>query len=79
MCEALLEIMEPEIMEIRRRAKEEGQMEGRAEGRAEGESRSESRIILNMYKKGCSLELIAEVCGKSVEEVEHMVKKQYNK
>ena len=32
-----------------------------------------------MYKKGCPLELIAEVCGKSVEEVEQMVKKQYNK
>lgn len=43
---------------------------GRAEGRAEGEV----RIILNMYHKGYSLEQIADVAGKSMEEVDAIIK-----
>ncbi len=43
---------------------------GRAEGRAEGEV----RFILNMYHKGYSLEQIADVAGKSMEEVDAIIK-----
>ena len=43
---------------------------GRVEGRAEGEV----RFILNMYHKGYSLEQIADVAGKSMEEVDAIIK-----
>ena len=43
---------------------------GRTEGRAEGEV----RFILNMYRKGYSLEQIADVAGKSKEEVDAIIK-----
>ncbi len=42
----------------------------REKGRAEGEA----RFILSMYKKGYSLEQIADVAGKSTEEVEAVIK-----
>ncbi len=42
----------------------------REKGRAEGEV----RIILNMYHKGYSLEQIADVAGKSMEEVDAIIK-----
>ena len=48
----------------------------REEGRAEGRAESEADFILNMYKKGCELELIADVSEKSVEEVKAIIKKR---
>lgn len=49
---------------------------GRKEGREEGREEREERFILNMYKKGCALELIAEYAEKSVEEVESVINKK---
>lgn len=46
----------------------------REKGRAEGEAKSEARFILSMYKKGYSLEQIADVAGKSTEEVEAVIR-----
>lgn len=46
----------------------------REKGRAEGEARSEVKFILSMHKKGCSLEEIADVAGKSIEEVDAVIK-----
>lgn len=46
----------------------------REKGRAEGEARSETRFILSMHKKGYSLKQIADVTGKSIEEVDAVIK-----
>ena len=37
---------------------------------------TKAEIIINMYKKGCTLELIADVTGKSVAEVEKIIKEE---
>lgn len=47
---------------------------GRAEGRAEGEARSEIRVILNMHQNNFTLEQIALATGKSMEEVDAVIK-----
>ncbi len=44
---------------------------GRAEGRAEGEA----GFIVNMYKKGYTLEQIADVAGKGMKEIETVIRK----
>lgn len=44
------------------------------DGIAIGEARSETRFILSMHKKGYSLEQIADVAGKSIEEVDAVIK-----
>ena len=46
----------------------------REKGRAEGEARSEVRFILNMYHNNFTLEQIALATGKSVEEVDAVIK-----
>ena len=46
----------------------------REKGRAEGRKEGEVRFILNMYHKGYSLEQIADVAGKSMEEVDAIIK-----
>ncbi len=45
---------------------------GRVEGRAEGEE----KFILNMHRKGYTLEQIAECAEKTIEEVEAVIKKR---
>ncbi len=42
-------------------------------GEAIGRSRGEAQIIFNMYEKGYTIEQIAEVAEKSVEEVETVI------
>ena len=42
-------------------------------GRAEGEARGEARIITNMYKKGFTMEQIAGITDKAVEEVKAII------
>lgn len=81
MCEALRELMKDEIERDVNEAKEKamregraaglaaGLAEGRAEGRAEGEVIGETKIIVNMSKKGLSLEEIASMTGKELEDV----------
>ncbi len=51
--------------------REKGRTEGRAEGRAEGEA----GFIVNMYKKGYTLEQIADVAGKGMKEIETVIRK----
>ena len=46
----------------------------REKGRAEGEARSEVRVILNMYHNNFTLEQIALATGKSIEEVDAVIK-----
>ena len=46
----------------------------REKGRAEGMAEGETRFILSMHKKGYSLEQIADVAGKSIEEVDAVIK-----
>lgn len=48
----------------------------REKGRAEGRAESEAEFILNMHKKGYTLEQIADVSGKSIEEIEFIIKKR---
>ena len=61
MCEALRELMKDEIDRDINKA--------RAEGEAKGEVRGETKIILNMKKNGMSLEDIAKMTGKEIEDV----------
>ena len=76
MCEALAEIMAPEIEERKRKAwneglaegREVGLQEGRAEGRAEGQ-------VLAYADVGLSVEEIADKVALSVEEVERILMK----
>ena len=53
--------------------KEEGIAIGEARGEARGEAKGKAAIIINMYKKGISLEEIAEIAEKSVEEVQAII------
>ncbi len=46
----------------------------REKGRAEGEARSEIRVILNMHQNNFTLEQIALATGKSIEEVDAVIK-----
>jgi len=50
--------------------REKGRTEGRIEGRAEGEA----RVIMNMYHNNFTLEQITLATGKSVEEVDAVIK-----
>ena len=72
------EISVDEFGEIRaREARKEGRKEGRREGRKEGrkEGREEGRreVIINMYRKGYTLEQIAGVTEKSPEEIKAVI------
>jgi predicted transposase YdaD len=48
---------------------ERGEAKGKAIGEAVGEARGKAEIILNMNKKGYTIEQIADVTDKDVEEV----------
>ena len=61
MCEALRELMKDEIDRDVNKA--------RAEARAKGEAQGEANIIINMEKNGVSLEDIAKMTGKEIEDV----------
>lgn len=69
MCEALRELMKDEIERDVNEAKEKAMREGRAEGRAE----EGNRIVLNMSKKGISIEDIASMTGKDIEDVKSIL------
>ncbi len=60
---------------IREKGRTEGRAEGRAEGREEGRAEGEAGFIVNMYKKGYTLEQIADVAGKGMKEIEAVVRK----
>ena len=45
-------------------------------GEARGKAKEEERFILNMYKKGYTLEQIADVADKSIQEIEAVIEKR---
>jgi SOS response regulatory protein OraA/RecX len=45
-------------------------------GEARGEAKKEAKIIINMSKKGYTLEQIADVTDKSIEEVKAIIEKR---
>jgi SOS response regulatory protein OraA/RecX len=45
-------------------------------GEIRGEAKAEAKIILNMYKKGFTVEQIADVTDKKVEEVRAIIEKR---
>jgi predicted transposase YdaD len=47
--------------------------DGKAEGEAIGKARKEVKIIINMSKKGYTIEQIADVTDKDVEEVKAII------
>lgn len=57
----------------RTEGRREGKREGRREGRTEGRKEREIRFVMNMYKKGYTLEQIADVAEKSVEEIKTVI------
>lgn len=57
----------------RTEGRREGKQEGRREGRTEGRKEREIRFVMNMYKKGYTLEQIADVAEKSVEEIKTVI------
>lgn len=58
-----------EVAEERAEAREEGLEEGREKGREE----AENRIVLNMYSKGYTADVIAELCGVDTEIVNKII------
>ena len=53
--------------------REEGIAEGIAKGRAEGIAEGRAEIIIKMYNKGFTVEEIAEIIDKDVEEVKEII------
>jgi len=52
--------------------KEEGLKEGKQEGLKEGEKNGKIEIARNMLKKGLDVNLISELSGLSIEEIENL-------
>jgi predicted transposase/invertase (TIGR01784 family) len=50
-------------------SKKEGRVEGRAEGKAEGRAEGKAELVVNAYRKGKSVEDIAEFTDLSLDEV----------
>ena len=59
--------------ELRRDWKAEGRAEGRAEGEAKGEAKGEANIIINMFKKGFTMEQIADAADKGIDEIQAII------
>ncbi len=53
-------------------AKEEGYASGKEEGRAEGREQERYTIAINMLKKGLTPELVAEVSGLTIDDVDKL-------
>ena len=56
--------------------REKAEARGKAIGEARGKAMGEAKVILGMYSKGYSLEQIADVSEKSIEEVWGIVEKR---
>lgn len=71
MCEALAEIMEPEIRKATEQAKRDGWQEGREEGIAKGQEKgiTLAKQVIRMDAQGCGLSEIAEKTGVTEEQV----------
>ena len=57
------------VIDIKTEGLEEGRAEGHAEGHAEGRKDEREEIIRNAFRKGYTLEQIAEFTGAELEEV----------
>jgi predicted transposase YdaD len=57
----------------REQGREEGREQGREQGREEGREEDRKQIILKMYYKGYTLEQIADITDKQVEEVRTII------
>ena len=66
MCEALLEIMRPEVEIIAK----ESEKKGKEKGRAEGEAKALMNVILQMKQKEFSSKEIANILDKEEAEIE---------
>ncbi|MDY6328166.1 MAG: hypothetical protein SPL51_01645 [Lachnospiraceae bacterium] len=53
--------------------KEDGIAIGEAIGETKGEAKAEARIILNMHKNGFTIEQIAKVTDKDIEDVKSII------
>lgn len=51
----------------------EGEARGKAEGEARGKAEGEAKIILKMYEKNYTVEQIADIVDKEVEEVREII------
>ena len=58
---------------IENRGIKQGIKEGIKQGIKQGIEQKEAQFIQNMYRKGFSLEQIADVAEKTVEEIKHIV------
>lgn len=70
MCEALLEIMRPEVEIIAKESEKKGKEKGREEGREEGEAKALAKVILQLNQKGFGSKEIADMLDKKEEEIE---------
>lgn len=66
MCEALLEIMRPEVEIIAK----ESEKKGKEKGREEGEAKALAKVILQLNQKGFGSKEIADMLDKKEEEIE---------
>ena len=74
MCEALAEIMAPELEAGKQKARQEGLAEGRAEGREQGRAEGQAQgRVLAYADVGLSVEEIADKVSLSIEEVERIL------
>lgn len=69
MCQALLELMAPEIEAAKKAAAIEGMAKGIAEGKAEGESSHAYTVVKNMFARGFSAEDAAGIAEVKLEQV----------
>jgi len=67
-----------EIMTTYQLIKKEGRKEGRIEGRKEGRIDGFKDVILNGWRKGATIEFLADITGLSSKEVESIIK-EHNK
>ncbi|MCD8038143.1 MAG: hypothetical protein LUE96_03525, partial [Lachnospiraceae bacterium] len=61
------------LLQREREIRKEGREEGREEGRKEGMAHGEAKMIIRLYNNGYSLEQIAAVAEKSVDEIREIV------
>lgn len=70
----LKNVIDTSYEEGREKGKEKGREEGRKEGREEGREEGKIEVVLKSYQAGLSLEVIAQITGKSIEEIEAIIK-----
>jgi predicted transposase/invertase (TIGR01784 family) len=67
-----LKKMEEDVMLAREEGIAEGKVEGKVKGRAEGIEEGILKVAKNMLSKNITLDLIVEVTGLSIEQIEKL-------